>query len=121
MLFKKRLTKENLVGVWKHQLLASWGNISITNKDGHTEEKPFNNYNYEVINFKHDGSFTFGEYGQSGPLYEVKGWWTLSVDKTRIEFSYQNGEKGSIDIRDFDGNSFITTSIQGNDFKYIRQ
>lgn len=121
MLFKKRLTEENLVGIWKHPILASWGSISITNKDGHNEDKTFNNYHFEIFNFKSNGVFTFGEYTNNGPLFESTGYWRLSSDKTRIELSYENGEAGSIDIRNFDGKTFITTSVLGNDFKFTKE
>ena len=65
-------------------------------------------------------TFSFGEYGKSRPLYEVKGRWRLSNDGKFIELFYEDGEKSSIDIRDFKGNSFITTSTQGKDFKFIK-
>ena len=64
--------------------------------------------------------FVFGEYGQS-PLYEVEGRWELTEDKQRLVFSFDNGETSSIDIREFDGNSFVTTSKEGNDFKYTKE
>lgn len=121
MLFKKRLTEKNLVGIWKHPLLASWGNIDVTDKDGNSRVNSFQNYHNEIFNFKPDGTFTFGEYGQNGPMYEAKGWWNLSADKTRIELSYENGEASSIDIRNFDGKSFITTSALGNNFKFTKE
>lgn len=121
MLFKKRLTEENLVGIWKHSLLPSWGVITITNKDGHKENKTFNNYHVEIFNFKSNGAFTFGEYTNNGPFFEDKGLWRLSEDKARIELSYDNGETISIDIRNFDGRSFITTSALGNDFMFTKE
>ncbi len=121
MLFKKRLNEENLIGIWKHPILASWGSISITSKDGTNTDQPFHDYHDEIFNFKADRTFTVGEYGKGGALYEARGTWRLSADKRRIEFLYDNGESISIDIREFDGRSFITTSIQGNDFKFTKE
>ena len=106
-----QLSEENLIGTWKHPIQAG----SITENG---EETPV--YNNEILQFKEDGTFVFGEYGSS-PLYEVEGHWKLSDDKTRLEFSFDGGETSSIDIREFDGISFITTSREGNDFKYTRE
>jgi hypothetical protein len=72
------------------------------------------------LTLKNDGTFVFGEYGNT-PLYEVEGRWNLSDDNERIMFSYDNGETSSIDIREFDGNSFVTTSREGNNFKYTKE
>ena len=54
-------------------------------------------------------------------MYEVEGKWKLIEDKKRLEFSFDNGQTSSIDIREFDGNSFVTTSREGNDFKYTKE
>lgn len=122
MLFKKKLTEKNLVGVWKHPILASWGSIEISGgKTTPSQSKPFQNYNIEIFTFRENGTFTFGEYTKSGPLYEGCGRWALSYDKTSIIFTYDNGETNRIDIREFNGDSFITTSIQGNDFKFTKE
>lgn len=104
--------KKNLVGVWRHPILASWFSINNSEK--------VKIYHYEIFNFKADMTFSFGEYGKSGPLYEVKGRWRLSNDRKIIELFFERGDKGTIDIRDFKGNSFITTSSQGEDFKFIK-
>lgn len=109
LLFGKKLSEENLIGTWKHPLLASWVNINGS---------PSYNYHDEIFVFKADKTFTFGEYGKSGALFEEKGTWKLSIDKTKIELTYESGEHSSIDIRKFNGSSFITTSIQGNDFVF---
>ena len=77
-------------------------------------------YNYEVFQFKADGTFVFGEYGSS-PIYEVDGRWELSDDGKNIEFSFDDGQTSCIDIREFDGDSFVTTSREGNDFKYTKE
>ena len=45
----------------------------------------------------------------------------MSTDKKNIVFSYEDGETSSIDIREFDGTSFITTSREGNDFKFTKK
>ena len=105
--------KDQLVGTWKHPLQV--GAISINEIE---EASPV--YNNEIFKFNEDGTFVFGEYGDS-PLYEVKGNWKLSSDKKRIEFSYEDGETSSIDIREFDGTSFITTSREGNDYKFTKE
>ena len=110
----KQPSKEQLVGTWKHPIQV--GAISINESE---EVTPM--YNNEIFTFNEDGTFVFGEYGESSPLYEVKGNWELSNDKKRIEFSYEGGETSSIDIREFDGTSFITTSIKGNDFKFTKE
>ena len=110
----KQPSKEQLVGTWKHPIQV--GAISINESE---EVTPM--YNNEIFTFNEDGTFVFGEYGESSPLYEVKGNWELSNDKKRIEFSYENGETYSIDIREFDGTSFITTSMEGNDFKFTKE
>lgn len=117
MLFKRKPTEKQLVGVWKHQILASWGSIEVNNQ----RSQVLKSYNYEIFNFRANGTFTFGEYGQSNPLYEYSGRWALSNDKTRILFTFANGESSSIDIRNFKGDSFVTTSMQGQDFKYVKQ
>lgn len=109
---QEKLSREQLIGTWKHPLYA--GAISIN--DG--EKTPM--YNYEMFQFKADGTFVFGEYGAS-PLYEVNGRWELSDDRKNIEFSFDDGQTSSIDIREFDGSSFVTTSGQGNDFKYTKE
>ena len=77
-------------------------------------------YNNEIFTFNEDGTFVFGEYGDS-LLYEVTGIWEVSTDKKNIVFSYEDGETSSIDIREFDGTSFITTSREGNDFKFTKK
>ena len=107
-------SSEQLVGTWKHPILI--GAISINDSE---EAIPV--YNNEIFTFYGDGTFVFGEYGESSTLYEVQGNWKLSDDKKRIEFSYETGETSSIDIREFDGTSFVTTSMEGNDFKYTRE
>ena len=117
MLFKKTPSETQLVGVWKHRILASWASIEVNSR---RIDLP-NNYNEEIFNFRPDGSFTFGEYSGSGPLYEVRGYWRLSPDKSRLLFSYLDGETSSIDIRDYTGRSFVTTSLEGNDFKYVKE
>lgn len=109
---KEQLSEEMLIGTWKHPIEV--GAYSIN--DG--ENVPL--YTYEILQLKGDGSFVFGEYGKH-PLYEVKGNWKLSDDKTRLEMSFDDGETSSIDIREFNGNSFITTSREGNDFKYVKE
>jgi hypothetical protein len=106
-------SKDQLVGTWKHPIQV--GAISINEGE---EVSPV--YNNEIFKFNEDGTFVFGEYGDS-PLYEVEGNWELSSDKKRIEFSYESGETSSIDIREFDGTSFITTSREGNDFKFTKE
>lgn len=117
MLFKKKLTEKNLVGIWKHPILASWVSFEVSG----VATEPFQNYNIEIINFRANGTFTFGEYGKSGPLYQGSGRWALSNDKTSVLFTYDNGETSYIDIREFNGNSFITTSSQGNNSMFTRQ
>ena len=104
-------SKEQLIGTWKHPI--SVGSVKVDNESTTV-------YNYEIFKFKGDGTFVFGEYGQS-PLYEVEGRWELTEDKQRLVFSFDNGETSSIDIREFDGNSFVTTSKEGNDFKYTKE
>lgn len=106
-----QLSEEDLIGTWKHPIQT--GSITVNG-----EETPV--YNNEIFQFKGDGTFVFGEYGNS-PLYEAEGRWKLSDDKTRLEFSFDGGETSSIDIREFDGSSFITTSSEGNDFKYTKE
>ena len=112
-LFGNTVTEKKLVGVWKHRILSSWCSIN----DGPVQ----NIYHYEIFNLRSDHTFSFGEYGSTKPLYEVSGKWRLSNDKKSIEFSYPNGELINMDIREFKGNSFITTSMQGNDFKFIKE
>ena len=105
-------TKEQLVGTWKHTFVAS--SVNINNGE------PITQNHSEIFRFKSDGTFVFGEYGDS-PLFEVEGKWQLSEDKKYLVLSYDNGETVRIDIRDFDGNSFVTTSMQGNDFQFIKE
>lgn len=106
-------SREQLIGTWKHPI-----NVGSINVNNGTESTPI--YNYEIFKFKGDGTFVFGEYGQS-PLYEVEGKWELSEDKQRLVFSFDDGETSSIDIREFTGNTFVTTSREGNDFKYTKE
>ncbi|MBO4531866.1 MAG: hypothetical protein J5767_14645 [Paludibacteraceae bacterium] len=105
-------SKEQLIGTWKHPIEAGWVSMN--------EGEKMYQYNYEIFRFKEDGTFLFGEYGDS-PLYEVNGRWELSDDKKSLVFSYDDGETSSIDIREFTGDSFITTSREGNDFKYTKE
>lgn len=105
-------SKEQLIGTWKHPIEAGWVSMN--------EGEKMYQYNYEIFRFKEDGTFLFGEYGDS-PLYEVNGCWELSDDKKSLVFSYDDGETSSIDIREFTGDSFITTSREGNDFKYTKE
>lgn len=106
-------SREQLIGTWKHPI-----NVGSTNVNNGTESTPI--YNYEIFKFKGDGTFVFGEYGQS-PLYEVEGKWELTEDKQRLVFSFDDGETSSIDIREFTGNTFVTTSKEGNDFTYTKE
>ena len=105
-------SKEQLIGTWKHPIQAGW----VSTNEG---EKIYQN-NCEIFRFKEDGTFVFGEYGDS-PLYEVNGRWELSEDKKSLVFTFDDGQTSSIDIREFDGNSFITTSREGKDFKYTKE
>jgi hypothetical protein len=110
--FTKKLSDAGLVGIWKHPI--GTGNLNVNGKVlKHL-------YTYEIFKFKADKTFTFGEYGIT-PLYEVRGTWRLSNDKTRIELFYDDGESNSIDIRDYDGKTFITTSREGNNFKFTKE
>ena len=106
-------SREQLMGTWKHPI-----NVGSINVNNGTESTPI--YNYEIFKFKGDGTFVFGEYGQS-PLYEVEGKWELTEDKQRLVFSFDDGETSSIDIREFTGNTFVTTSKEGNDFTYTKE
>jgi hypothetical protein len=110
---QKQPSKEQLVGTWKHPI--SVGSVNVNNGAESTTV-----YTYEIFKFKGDGTFVFGEYGQS-PLYEVEGRWELTEDKQRLAFSFDNGETSSIDIREFTGNTFVTTSKEGNDFTYTKE
>ena len=106
-------TREKLIGTWKHPIYA--GTFSI---NGQT----FESYNNEIFQFKADGTFVFGEYGEDHhALYEVEGYWALSKDKKRLLFTYDSGETSSIDIRNFKGNTFTTTSMEGRDFVYTKE
>ena len=104
-------SEENLIGTWKHPIQT--GSMSVNGEDTLV-------YNNEIFQFKGDGTFVFGEYGAS-PLYEAEGHWKLSDDKKSLEFSFDDGQTSSIDIREFDGSSFVTTSKEGNDFKYTKE
>ena len=110
---QKQPSREQLIGTWKHPI-----NVGSINVNNGTESTPI--YNYEIFKFKGDGTFVFGEYGQS-PLYEVEGKWELTEDKQRLVFSFDDGETSSIDIREFTGNTFVTTSKEGNDFTYTKE
>lgn len=107
-------TREKLIGTWKHPIYA--GYVAINNGEKMVT------YNNEIFKFKADGTFIFGEYGQDNhALYEVEGYWALSKDKKRLVFTFDDGETSNIDIREFKGNSFVTTSKEGNDFKYTKE
>ena len=106
-------SREQLIGTWKHPISA--GSVNVNNGAESTTV-----YTYEIFKFKGDGTFVFGEYGQS-PLYEVEGRWELTEDKQGLVFTFDNGETSSIDIREFTGDSFVTTSKEGNDFKYTKE
>ena len=106
-------SKEKLVGKWKHPINS--GAYSINGKTTVV-------YNNEIFVFKSDGTFVFGEYNEeSSPLYEVEGSCVLSKDKKKIVFIFDDGKTSSIDIRNFTGNTFITTSMEGRDFKYTKE
>ena len=105
--------KEQLIGKWKHP-------ISVDSAIANDCADSTTVYSYEIFNFKGDGTFVFGEYSQS-PLYEVEGKWELSEDNQRLILSFDEGEPSSIDIREFDGDSFVTTSKDGNDLKYTKE
>jgi hypothetical protein len=110
--FTKKLNDAGLVGVWKHPI--GTGNLSVNGKVVQ------HLYNYEIFKYNADKTFTFGEYGNT-PLYEVQGTWRLNNDKTRIELFFDDGESNSIDIRDYDEKTFVTTSREGNNFKYTKE
>jgi hypothetical protein len=110
--FSKKLSEEGLIGIWKHPI--GGGKVTANGKE------VFNIYTYEIFHFNANRTFTFGEYGYS-TLYEVKGTWRLSNDKARIELFFDDGESNCIDIRDYDGKTFITTSREGNNFKYTKE
>lgn len=112
--FCQQPSREKLIGTWKHPI--GTGYVSINNGD------KIQNYNNEIFKFHADGTFVFGEYGHDQhALYEIEGYWALSKDKTKLIFTYDNGETGSIDIRDFNGNTFIITSKEGRDFIYTKE
>lgn len=119
--FNKKISEDALIGVWKHPINAGGGSFEIKKSDGTTSNHPFVVYNFEIFHFRSNKTFTFGEYSNSGPLYEVQGRWKLSSDKKRIDFSYDNGDTYSMDIRNFNGKSFITTSAQGSDFLFTKE
>lgn len=110
---KQQPNKSNMVGTWKHPLVASV--VSVNDGD------PISIVNNEIITLKEDGTFVMGEYGPSSTIYEVTGTWNLSDDKTLLEFTFEDGETNSIDIREFTGDSFVTTSIQGKDYKFTKE
>lgn len=109
-------SKEKLIGTWSHPLQV--GQIEINTDDG---KKIQDIYNYEIFKFFGDGTFVMGEYDGSKPLYEVNGRWDLSDDNKYLLFSYEDGSSSHIDIRKFDGKSFVTTSRQGNDFLFTKE
>lgn len=121
LFFNKKISEKALVGVWKHPLYAGGGTISVVDGDGKKRDHTFVNHHFEIMNLRSDMTFTFGEYTQNGPFYEEHGRWKLSSDKKRFELIYDNGETSSMDIRKFDGKSFITTSVMGNDFLFTKE
>jgi len=52
-------------------------------------------------------------------LYEVAGTYKVDNDKGGINLYVDSGQS-FIDVRKFDGNTFVTTSLQGNDFLYTK-
>jgi hypothetical protein len=110
--FKRELSEKGLIGIWKHPIQACIIRLN---------ENVFANYNNEIFQFNGNRTFIFGEYSKNGPLYEVKGTWRLSIDKTRIELFFDNGSTNSIDIHDYDEKTFATTSVEGNNFIYTKE
>lgn len=113
---QQKPSKEKLIGTWTHPIKI--GQVEINTDNGNNFQDLYNN---EIFKFYGDGTFVMGEYSGSKPLYEVNGRWDLSDDKKYLLFTYEDGSTSQIDIRGFDGNSFVTTSIQGNDFLYTKE
>jgi hypothetical protein len=114
--------ENGLIGIWKHPITSNV-QISVKGKDASKSNEQSIVVSYERLRLKADKTFIFGEYSakDSSPYYEVHGKWQLSNNKARLEFIYENGERGDIDIRKYDGKSFITTSREGNDFKFNKE
>ncbi len=110
--FKTKLSEKGLIGIWKHSIQAFTLRIN---------DNVFASYNNEIFKFNANRTFTFGEYSGNNALYEIKGTWRLNSDKTRIELLFDNGHVNSIDVRDYDGKTFIATSIEGNKFIYVKE
>jgi hypothetical protein len=111
--------ENGLIGIWKHPITSN-AQISVNGKN--VSNGP-SIVSYEILRLKADKTFTFGEYGANhgDAFYEAHGKWQLSDNKDKLEFTYEDGERGSIDIRKYDGKSFITTSREGNDFKFDKE
>ena len=117
----KTLSEDGLIGVWK-RAIETKSQLTAEYEDGRKVPSNVSTYTYEIFRFNANRTFSFGEYGSSlGAFYEYHGTWRLNNDKTKLELFFDDGVNNSIDIRDYDGRSFIITSEKGDDAKYTKE
>lgn len=109
------LTGDKLIGTWEHPIETK---MSYSVDEG--AENEFISRTYERFVFKEDQTYIFGEYDKNNKaLYEVAGTYKIDNDKGGINL-YVDSDQSFLDVRKFDGNTFVTTSLQGNDFLYTK-
>ena len=115
MLFKRKPSRDEMVGIWKQTSLAYGGDVIINGR-----KSSFQAYTTNVITLNRNGTFTIAEEGVRHSSFVEKGTWNLSADRGWLIFTHNTGEIIRMDIRDFKGNSFTTSSIMGNDLVFKR-
>lgn len=117
MLFKRKPTEDDMVGVWKTVINTGYADIIVNNnRVSHTD-----NFSTIKIKLQSNGLFIMGEYPNGiTPLYENSGRWSLSNDREWLQFHYSDGEMDRMDIRHFKGNTFTTTSKNGKDLTFLK-
>lgn len=111
------VSEKDFIGVWEHAI-ESQSSVEINGK-----KMDMGSTTVERFNFTDKENFTFGEYSTSSgkALYSVSGKWSYDSDSKQLAFEYPDGSKMQMDVREFDGSSFITTSKMGNDFKFEKK
>ena len=114
MFFKKKHPRDHLVGVWKHTDFGYGADLIVDGRMTSTRV-----YITDVITFNWNGTFSRTEEGVRHPFRET-GTWVLSQDGNYVTLTYSSGEIIQLDIRNFNGRTFTTSSCLGNDLVYTK-
>jgi hypothetical protein len=87
--------ENGLIGIWKHSITSNV-QIDVKGKNASKSNEQSLVVSYERLRLKADKTFTFGEYSakDASPYYEVHGKWQLRDNKAKLEFIYEDGERG---------------------------